>query len=197
MRVTRGCPQPLRIVATLLVALPVAGCETSPDVRRPQSYSKDGISFSYPGNWSVTEDVVKPGDSRYRYLFVESPGSALVIVQHYEPHIDRSVEEFAAEFHRKLVAEVEEIALLGPLKPFSGHAGTAVAVRSVVAGIQREGIEQSFSVSAAGERVPHKFRAFRVDTASATAFLIVQAATEDWNLVAPGFDLVLASFEAR
>jgi hypothetical protein len=72
-----------------------------------------------------------------------------------------------------------------------------VAIRSVVAGRPRKGIEHSFSISAAGERVPHKFRAFKVETASATTFLIVQSAIEDWGLVAPGFDLLLASFEVE
>jgi hypothetical protein len=131
----------------------------------------------------------------FRYLFVESPGSATVIVQYHEPRLDLSVQEFAAEFHRKAIEETENLARLGPLRPLSVRAGNAASVRSVVAGIPREGVEQSFSVSAAGEQVPHRFRAFKVETASATAFLVVQAATEDWNLVAPGFDLVLASFD--
>jgi hypothetical protein len=186
---------PAGIVATLLAALLIA-CETSPDLQRPQLYSRDGISFRYPGNWSVTEDVEKPGASKYRYLFVESPGSALVIVQYYEPGVEQSVEEFAAEFHRKTLEEVAEVAL-GPVKAFSGHPGNAVPVHAIVAGVRREGIEHSYSVSAVGEQVPHRFRAFRVETGSGTAFLVVQAASEDWSLVAPGFELVLASFKVE
>lgn len=120
-----------------------------------------------------------------------------MIVQYHEPRLDLSVEEFAAEFQRKAIEEVEEVALLGSLRPFSGHAGNAVPIRAVVAGIPRDGIEHSFSVSAASEQVPHRFRAFRVESASATTFLVVQAATEDWNMVGPGFDLVLASFEVE
>jgi hypothetical protein len=181
-------------VATLLFALLFVACETSPDLQDSRSYSRDGISFRYPGNWSVTEDVTEPGPSKNRYLFVESPGSALVAVQSYEPGLDLSVEEFAAGFHRKLIEGVEEVALLGPLKPFSGHAGNAVPIRSMVAGTPREGVEHSFAVSAGGEQVPHRFRAFRLETGSATTYLVVQAADEDWNLVAPGFDLVLGSF---
>jgi hypothetical protein len=181
----------------LLLALPLAGCETSPELRRPQSYSKDGISFRYPSNWSVSEDVETPGASGYRYLFIDSPGSATVIVQHYQPGTALSVEEFAGNFHRKLIETVGDVARVGPLKPFSGQAGNAVPVRAVVAGVPRGGIEYSFSISGAGQQVPHKFRAFKVESASATTFLVAQAATEDWDLVAPGFDLVLGSFEVE
>ena len=186
----------------LLLAPILAGCETAPELRHPQSYSKDGISFRYPSNWSVSEDVETPGASGYRYLFIDSPGSATVIVQHYQPGTAQSVEaqsveEFAGNFHRKLIETVGDVARVGPLKPFSGQAGTSAPVRAVVAGVPRGGIEYSFSISGAGQQVPHKFRAFKVESASATTFLVAQAATEDWDLVAPGFDLVLGSFEVE
>ena len=181
----------------LLLAPILAGCETAPELRHPQSYSRDGISFRYPSNWSVTADVEAPSASSYRYLFIESPGSAIVVVRRHQPGIELSVEEFAAEFHRKAIEKIGEVALIEPIKPFSGQAGNAVPVRALVAGITREGTEYSYSVSGAGQQVPHKFRAFKVESASATTFLVAQAATDDWDLVAPGFDLVLGSFEAE
>jgi hypothetical protein len=190
-------PDPLRIAAALLALLLLAGCESVPEVGSPRSYSRDGISFSYPANWSVTEDVVQPGEPRYRYLFVESPGSALVVVQVYEPGLDLSVQDFAAEFSRRTAEETEDLARLGPLEPIRARTGGAVPVRAVVAGASRVGVEQWLSVSAAGQDVPHKLRAFRVETPSATVFLVVQASLEDWSLVAPGFDLVLESFEVE
>ena len=183
--------------AALLFAPILAGCETAPELRHPESYAKDGISFRYPSNWSVTADVEAPNTSSYRYLFIESPGSALVMVRHHEPGIELSVEEFAAEFHRMAIEKIGEVSVVGPLKPFSGQAGIGVPVRAVVAGVTREGIEYSYAVSGAGQQVPHKFRAFRVESASATTFLVAQAASDDWDLVAPGFDLVLGSFEAE
>jgi hypothetical protein len=67
----------------------------------------------------------------------------------------------------------------------------------MVAGAEREGVERSFSVSFAGQRVPHRFRAFSVDGARAKAFALVQAADEDWEVVEPGFDLFLGSLEVE
>jgi len=70
-------------------------------------------------------------------------------------------------------------------------------VRAVVMGAPRDGVEHALAASALGEVVPHKFRAFKVELRSATIFLVAQAASEDWTLVAPGFDLVLSSFEVE
>jgi hypothetical protein len=190
-------PKPVRVAAALLAALLLFACEAAPEIQHPLTYSRDGISFRHPGNWSVTEDVANPGDPRFRYLFVESPGSAIVIVHHYEPRLELSVQEFAARFARSEVEEAEDLVRLGPSGLISARTGDSGPVRSVVAGTSRERVEQSFSVSAAGAEVPHRFRAFRVETDSGSAFLIAQAAVEDWDLVAPGFDLVLASFEVE
>jgi hypothetical protein len=184
----------MRPLALLLGALLVAACESVPELGETRWYSRDGISLRYPGNWSISEDVVRTGHPRFRYLFLESPGSASVIVSCQEPRLDLSVEEFAAEFHRKAREETEKLAL-GPIEPFSAQTGKTRSVRSVVAGIPTDGVEQSFSISAGDQSVPHRFRAFKVESASASAFLLVQAAEEDWDLVAPGFDLVLASFQ--
>jgi len=185
----------LREVATLWLALLSAGCETAPDLQHPRFYLSDGISFRYPGNWSVTEDVGGPDVLTYRNLFIESSGSAIVVVQSYEPPIDKPLEDYAAEFHRAELESLGELARIGPLQPFDGQAGAPVPVVARIGGLPREGVEYVFSIVALGAAVPHKLRAFKVETDSATTFLVVQAATEDWSSVAPGLDLVLESFE--
>lgn len=185
-----------RIAAALVAALLVSACETTPDLEHPKPYAKDGISFQHPGNWSVTEDVTTAGVSTHRYLFVESPGSALLVVLIYTPPIDESVEDFAVGFRRRLIQEVDDRALLEASKS-STPSEVGVPVRAVVMGAPRDGVEHALAASALGEVVPHKFRAFKLETPSATIFLIAQAASEDWTLVAPGFDLVLSSFEVE
>jgi hypothetical protein len=169
-------------------------CETTPDVAHPQSYANDGISFELPRNWTVTEDATKSsGGSENRHLFVESPGSAIVLILVREPPVDQSVEAFAAEFRRKAIEQIDDSAWLESSSA-SAQPGAGVPVRAVIDGEPRDGVEQAYAVSAAGQVVPHKFRAFKLETSSASAFLVVQAATEDWSRVAPAFDLVLRSF---
>jgi hypothetical protein len=190
------CPTRVHVAAVLWIVLLVAACETTPDLAHPKSYAKDGISFQHPGNWLVSEDVTTAGVYTYRYLFVESPGSALVAASIYTPPSDESVEEFAVEFRRRLIQGIDDRALLEASRS-STRSEVGVPVRAVVMGAARDGVEHALAASALGEVVPHRFRAFKVELRSTTIFLVVQAASEDWPLVAPGFDLVLATFEVR
>ena len=183
-----------RIAAALVAALLVCACETTPDLANPKAYAKDGVSFQHPGNWSVSEDVTTEGGSKHRYVFVESPGSALVMALILPPPIDESVEEFAVGFRRRLIEEVDDRALLEASKT-SSPSEVGVPVRAVVMGAPRDGVEHALAASSLGEVVPHRFRVFKVELPAAAIFLIVQAASEDWPLVGPGFDLVLSSFE--
>lgn len=177
----------MRLAAALGVALLLTACETTPDVARPQPYANDGVSFDLPRNWSVSADAVAPGKPPYRYVIVESPGSALVIVTVHEPPSDMTPEDFVARFHQPMLEKVE------PGAEVSGRT-RARTVRAVVAGEPTEGIEQFVSLSTAGRAVSQRLRVFEVTTGSATAFLLVQAAAKDWNLFTPAFDLVLKSF---
>jgi hypothetical protein len=185
-RCVRECPSTVR-VAVVIALVFLFACKTTPDVSRPQSYASDGISFDLPRNWSVSADAVAQGKPAYRYVIVESPGSALVIVTVHEPPSDMTLEEFAARFHPKMIEKVEPGAQVG------GHT-RARTVRAVVAGEPSEGIEQFLSLETAGRAVSQRLRVFEVKTGSATAFLLVQAAAQDWNLFTPAFDLVLKSF---
>ena len=175
----------------------VVSCERPADVESPKDYSKGGISFQLPGNWKVTEDVTEPGEREFRYIFVESRGSALVVIQRYRPAVDYSTEAFAEEFIRSAMEETENMATLGPLKPVKSNVGAAAPIRAVVAGEERDGVEQTFSVTVLGEHVPHKARAFKVEQDDSVVFIVSQVSIEDWALVAPGFELITASLEVE
>ena len=69
-------------IPCLVIALFLfVGCgERNAATDNPTSYSKAGLEFEYPGNWTVTEDTQQAG---LRFLIVESPGDAVVIIQIY------------------------------------------------------------------------------------------------------------------
>lgn len=178
-------------------AVLLSGCERPPDIDRPNFFDKDGIAFSFPGNWSVSEDVTEPGELECRYLFVESPGDAIVIIQRFTPEIDLTVQEFADQFLQSTIEEAEGLIDLGPVTPVTASGGQATSVQTLVAGAMREGVEQSFAVSVLGEAVGHRSRTFRIEAASSVAFLVAQAATEDWDIVAPGFELIATTLSVK
>ena len=71
-------------VAILFVTVLLAssGCEKRADVVNVQEYSQDGIFFSLPGNWDVSEDVPE-SEETFRYIIVETPGDALFMLFKY------------------------------------------------------------------------------------------------------------------
>lgn len=192
MRVTRTV-RILFAVALGLVPTLVVSCERSPDLSSTSFYSKDGISFSYPGNWTVSKDATEAGDTEYRYLFVESPGDAILIIQRYKPAIDLTLEEFAAELKTTRDAEVEGMFQVGDFRPMHVKSEIDSQVQAIIAGETRDGIRQSFAISVLGEKVPHYSTFFRIDDLQQTIFVVAQAATEDWELVEPAFQLVQSS----
>jgi hypothetical protein len=181
-------------LAALLALACLAACERAPDVAEPQVYATAPLTFRLPGNWSVTRDEHSVEDGgEFRNVVVESPGNAIVLVQLYTPVVDVSAEAFSAELMAATVAEVEGMLEIKGMKPLSASGGTPSAVQATVAGELRDGVERNFVIRVLGQPVPHRARTFRVASESWVVFLVLQAATEDWARVAPGFDLISSS----
>ena len=159
--------------------------EQKAEVESPLQYDKDGLRFAYPGNWTVTEDQ---NSDNIRYLFVESPGDAIFVIQVYQEEEAVEIDEYVEWFGAQVKEEI-------PVGAIGGSDTTAV--RKVVAGEQRDGVKERFSIEIIGTFVPHLREYFRIHLGAHVVFLVGQAATEDWGKVAPGFDLVLQSFELR
>lgn len=81
-------------VASTLVGL--AGCERvlgffsepKAQVDEPLRYEKDEISFLYPGNWKVAEEVTQENGIELRTINVESAGNALLMIQSFKPGVE-------------------------------------------------------------------------------------------------------------
>jgi hypothetical protein len=68
------------------------------------TFSKWGISFQYPGNWSLSHE---DDPSQARSISVQSPGSGFWMLQVYQGPV--SAEELAAEALRTMRQEYDEI----------------------------------------------------------------------------------------
>jgi hypothetical protein len=183
--------------AALLLALSAIACETPPDLANPRLFWSDGLTFRYPGNWSVTEEVEEEDGLRIRSLSVESPGNAIVLMSSFEPPVSMSLEEYAAEFRTAIAEEAGEMGRVGPWQPVSAEALSSGSTSSRIRGVPHEGLEYIYTLSLLGTDVPHVVRIFRVETDVSTTFLLAQAPAVDWSRVAKGFQLVVESFESR
>ena len=84
------------ISCLVFVSLLLVGCgERSVKIDNPRAYNNAGLEFEYPRNWKVTEDVQQ---EELRYLFVESPGDALLIIQIFSADDALDIQDFAKRF---------------------------------------------------------------------------------------------------
>ncbi len=176
---------------TLLVSIILVflfGCgERNADIKNSNSYSKDGVSFEYAGNWKVTEDVEGGG---YRYIFVESPGAAISRIEIYPKEASFSLLEFVKLDIEQLKAsmpkvfglsEKDEIRVIK--KPFEGKAYT--------------GYEYKFNLSLLGVDVPHISEFYMFQSETEKAYISNQVAVEDLDKVKDGFMLIVKDFEVK
>ena len=167
----------------ILIALPIlgllAGCgELQADLSTPKTHRSGAITFEYPKNWKITEDSVSP---EIHYLFVETPGDALVIFQSYPMDEADGLTDFAKAFSESAATETP----VGKI------------VKSTFADVPKahgyKWIAEKFSINLLGESVPHRRLYGTKKIGDRQVFLILQAATEDYAKAEPGFELIRKS----
>ncbi|RFA29286.1 hypothetical protein CAI21_09375 [Alkalilimnicola ehrlichii] len=166
------------LLLVLIVIAGLAGCEKAADVASPELYEKHGVSFSYPGNWKITEDAQQ---GSVRQIIVESPGDAIVIALIYPAADAVSLNEFAERFASHVQQEASIITMDKATFSSSPEANTRIRER--------------FNVSLLGVKVPHVREYNRAEGGDTVAFLVSQAAEEDLAKVKPGFELIVDTFK--
>jgi hypothetical protein len=103
------------IAAVLAAALSLAGCSTKPDLGHLKTFSDDRIAFSYPGNWKITENVTEKGPPGYRYLFVESPGSAIFSITQFYMDTPVDLKTYVLQFKESQQKNTQDAVRVGSL----------------------------------------------------------------------------------
>ncbi len=168
---------PYLVISLLLLV----GCgERSAKTDNPRSYNKAGIAFEYPGNWEVTEDEQLAG---LRYLFVETPGDAIVIIQIYSADDALEIRDFAQNFARSAQEET----------PFGNVSASVFS--SVEKSNGYEILTERFSITLLGENVPHTRIYRRKPVDNKVCLIVAQVAVEDLSKVTMGFEQIFSSFK--
>jgi len=145
------------------------------DISSPVYYNLDGVQFAYPQNWQVTDDV---NSAPIRYLFVKTPGNAIVIIQIYGEDNDIPLHQFSESFAE---STRDEVAI-----------GQFSESEFVTDG---EYIEEDFTIVLLGYKVHHKRIYLKKTFRGKSCYFILQVSKEDLEKVTPGFDTIVASFE--
>ena len=168
-----------RLTSLVLLAGLFAACGEKPaEIENPRDYKKGKITFQYPGNWEVTEDVEQAG---IRSVIIESPGDAVLILQTFPANLAPDIKTFAKIFAAELKKEV----------PVGEVGDSKLTPREKDSGF--EVLKDNFALTLAGEKIPHTRFFHRKKIGQTVSFIVTQVSDEDLSLVEKGFAQVVSS----
>ncbi len=171
---------PMKRLLPLLVwpALFLCSCERPADTKNPKQYSKNGVGFSYPGNWKVTEEEFFT--KKIFWFYVESPGDSWLFVESETTKQAQPLKEYAKEF-----GELQSVDYwFWKFQPQS--------IKPDGAG----GLEEKAVFWMAGEKNEYYTRHYRtMKFGKFTLYLVAQYPDADRKKVQPGFDAIIQSFQ--
>lgn len=174
------------LIVTVYIAL--VGCsENEADIDGKKRYEQDGVSFDFPGNWKITDDVEEGG---YRYLFVETPGDAIVKIKIYSNDQSFSLSEFVELDIESLKSEMPYLFKLD-------EKSEIVKIQKTIGNKTLDGYKFQFNLSVLGINVPHVQEYYMFKSDSESAYILNQVAVEDLDKVEAGFSQILGSFKNR
>ena len=186
------------IAAALAAALSLAGCGTKPDIDHLKTYSDKTIAFSYPGNWKITENVTETGPPSYRYLFVESPGSAIFSISEFYSAVPMDLKTYVLKFLESQQRNTQDAIKVGSLDLVKMGETSLQDIDLVIMGRKREGFKHTFTLTLLDTKVPHIAHFYAIDDAQdETLILMDQAPEEDAAGEKPGFDAIYGSLKLK
>lgn len=101
-----GARRPARrllAIAPLLLALLAPGCKKreKPDLHAPINWSGHGLSFQYPGNWTISDDLDRGDGIEIVTVDIESKGtwdSSSAMIQTFEPALPATFDVLAKQY---------------------------------------------------------------------------------------------------
>ena len=175
------------VVATAVLG---GGCgffmEPKPDLENKKTAQLGKFSVEYAGNWKTELETDEAGGMTFSSLTIESQGSAIAMVQVFEPAIDFSPEQvFETYVEGMLEASKTEF---GGVLDLSVHSEDEFS--RAVLGSTWVGRTGTVDVTLLGEKVPNRIQTVQHSNDERTVVIVVQAPTEDWKTASPGFDAI-------
>ncbi len=174
----------------LVTAALGTGCgffmEPKPDLENKKTATVSGLSVTHPGNWKTELESEDVEGATFSSLSIESSGSALAMIQVFEPGIEMTPKDvFQTYVEGMLEASQEEFGGVFDLKLRSDDAFSREVLGSTWQG--RTGV---LDLKLLGENVPHRIQSVQRFDDDKTIIIVVQAPVEDWKTVSPGFDAI-------
>lgn len=169
----------------------VAGNNTTVETTRSntaatagEKYEKDGISFTLPKDWNVSEDQLIEGTTRN--INVEGPNNEVLIITTLPANSDADLKYFVDNFKDNFSKSVD-VGKVSEIK-------TEEIARSIN-GAQNKGSRNKYSLSEMGQSVPHTTDFFIVKGKKNKAVLTIQSPDEDLANADNSFGLIADSLK--
>lgn len=173
----------LNILVIILLALLLGACEEQAIVTRPHEFNHDGISFKYPANWKIQDDLENPAGG---FVVVTSPGNSTFVLQVYDANNAWDLDDYASTYYERAKTQI-------PLG--SAENIRRSTVERLIDGQSRKGIYERYDVRVAGSREAQIVEIYRIRMRDKVYFLVSSMPDENLEQVSPGFDLIFSSFD--
>lgn len=172
--------KPVAAIVCLAAGLTVTGCggETA-DTAHGKTFQNDVISFTYPGNWKITED--QKLEYPY-YTTVENSGNAVTIVFTLEAGDDVGLQEFVGRYIDFFSAEMD--------KKYAWEAGES-KVSAVASRADFQTVTERFVLKKLNAASPHTRYYRRKASPDYICYVVSQAPDAELSLADPGFDQIV------
>lgn len=176
----------MRVVAPVLFVALLFACQSKPfaDLTAKADYSKHGVSFTYPGNWVLSETEAGSKDgSKLHAMTVRTPSGAFVTIQSFDERMKLQVGSWAdrltKDYEQRFAALAQSL-----------EVGARADTERQLFGEMRSGLSQSFTVRDGDRSEILRAELYVAEFPGGTATVLVQASAEDFERGKAGFDLV-------
>lgn len=186
----------LLLFVTLAICFVLTACQSFEKLidsrKNPQKeivkkvYEKNGLSFSHPNNWQITEDSILEDEGRL--VNIEDSDNTLFIITLLKPGHTINLSEYAEDFIKGMASEIP-IGKISKVK--TGEASRTINNQ------QYTGIRKNFSIVLLGEDVPHTTDFFLITQQDDDAVVTIHAPDEDWNVADKEIQIIADSLKFK
>jgi len=182
------------LIALIILLLSACNNKTSePELSSPNVYQHDNLTFSYPGNWKITDEYTEEDEGvEYYSIVIDSSQDGICILQFAQPETDETLEQYADDYISDLVGDVEE----SSMQLVQGEINQeAKPIQARILGKVREGLSRQFSVSILGEKISYHATFYKFNHQGHSIFLLSNVPIEEWNMTQAGVELIYKTLE--
>ena len=154
--------------------------ETAALVDSPKSYNKGGVTFNYPGNWTVTEDGL--AEESVRYLVLETAGDNSVSIQVYPATEALELLEYAQRYAGTMKEEI-------PIGSYGASKFSGIEEKD-----GNEILTEQLEMTMLKVSTPYTRIYCRKPVGDVIAFIGLQVMSEEQQMVRGGYEQIVESF---